>query len=423
MRNLILLPGMRLIAYAMFLGITFSSGSLHGGTECKHSYYIWQRDWRNKNIMEAATKEPDASFYVLFREFRTSKTEIIHTDKALFALPNRIIPVFRIHTKFFVEWINHPHKTTNKITIEFQKITAIAKKYGKKIKELQIDLDCPVSKLEHYGKFLKGLKTRLPTEVILSFTALPCHLKSDKFINVAKSADYYVVQVHGLEMPKNIKDDVSLLNLKTAEAALRSAEHTPVPFMLALPAYAYQLNFNRETGKFLFLNAEYRPPKDDSTISKIISPSFGDLLRLLSEVKKNPGNCIGIIWFRLPVIGDRFNIDMRTLKEIQFGKTPRTGLIPHWEPQKNGAKILYITNRGILDIGIVKISIKWRVIDGTYDLFNGFHATGGVGSHLPETISADAIPSPGRKIPVGWFRNRSDSVPEVKAEYIKRGNQ
>ena len=312
-------------------------------------------------------------------------------------------------------------KLTAKTVNEFRRLCS---KSGREFSELQIDLDCPESKLKSYGEFLKSLKRGLPDTCMLSFTALPCHLKNRDFGDLAKFADYYVLQVHGLEVPKKLSDDVEILNIKTAKIAINNAEKIKRPYLLALPTYAYQLNFDRKTKKFLFLNAEKIPPKNKKIITKIIFPDFKDLLCLIRKQRKAElSSCKGIIWFRLPVEGDRYNLDMETLQTLQSGKIPKKQITAQWEENENGTLKLIIKNRGILDTGEVTISILLKNNNGVYDLFKGFSVSKNSSSVgvLPNSIHSK-IPPPGKATPVGWFRaNNSKNRPKIKITINKRG--
>ena len=378
------------------------------------SFYIWQRAWNTGRITEAAKNVNSYRFYFLAGEFTASKSERITPSAEFYSLKKTLVPVFRIHTSFFYGWIKQKEIFTKRLLCEFRRL---CKEHRKNFHELQIDLDSPVSKLNYYGEFLAAVKKELPAGTILSFTALPCHLRSKNFKETAKFADYYVLQVHGLEVPKQLSEKVEILNIKTANLAIERAEKLGFPYFLALPTYAYQLNFNKETKKFLFLNAEKCPPKNSELITEIIAPDFKNLASLVARERNgNWHNCKGIIWFRMPVPGDRYNLDYKTIKILQEGKIPKKEITAHWQKKQNGTDILVIENRGVLDNGKIHISIEWQKNKGVYDLFRKFDRDKNDNlQDLPNSIIS-SIPPPGRVTPVGWFRTDNKTTPSIKIE-------
>ncbi len=66
--------------------------------------------------------------------------------------------------------------------------------------ELQIDFDCPESKLPGYRKWVRGIKALRPGAPV-TITALPSWLKRRAFAKLAREADSYVLQVHSFERP------------------------------------------------------------------------------------------------------------------------------------------------------------------------------------------------------------------------------
>ena len=76
--------------------------------------------------------------------------------------------------------------------------------------EVQIDYDCPQSRLSEYEDLLEMWRPD-PTSVKFSMTALPCWLGEDAFADVLASVDDYVLQVHSLHLPSKGEQWVSLI--------------------------------------------------------------------------------------------------------------------------------------------------------------------------------------------------------------------
>jgi hypothetical protein len=383
------------------------------------AFYIWNRNWNSGDVIAAAEKNNDCDYYFLAGEFFGKKKERITPDKEFFSLPNNEVPVFRIHNEYFKKIIKKPEKLTSEIICEFRRITTFARKNGKEIKELQIDLDCPTSKLPLYGTFLRKLRSKMSNHSLLSFTALPCHLGDKNFIKVVKYADYYVLQVHGLEVPEKWDQKVSILNMNTAERAIENAEKINSPYLLALPTYAYQLNFNIKSKKFLFLNAEKTPPSSSEVLTRTIAPKVRDLVYFVKKVKSGRmQHCRGIVWFRLPVISDQYNFDIKTLTAIRKGEIPIQKITAYWKNINKKTSILIVKNQGILTGGEISINLQKSRNDAPFELFKGFKSRERKQSFiLPEEIIG-TIPPPGKEIPVGWFRTNNNKQIKIKVKVI-----
>ena len=368
------------------------------------SLYVWNRDWHSRDITESAKVFADSDFYFLAVEFTGKSTDRVVPAESFFRLKNPMTPVFRIHLDCFRKYYKDIPSLAERIKKEYACIKNKALKAGKRLRTLQVDLDCPVSKLDAYADLMRALEQNLPEGTVLSFTALPCHLKSWSFTKLAESADFYVLQVHGLEVPQNISDKVSVYNHRTAENAVTLAETLGCPYLLALPDYAYQLNFDSETGKFLYLNAEKIPEQSEKVVAETTVPDWNAVSRMVKLAGKELKSCSGIIWFRMPVYGDRFCLDSESLLELQRGEIPLQRITAELEQQKNGTFLLMIKNKGILDIGKVVVNIKWKSSEGIYDLFQGWHTESETPLCGMPSVIAGSIPSPGIKVPVGWFR-------------------
>ena len=61
---------------------------------------------------------------------------------------------------------------------------------------LQIDFDCPESKIADYALWMEAFRNSLPEGAELSFTALPSQMDAPGFKKLAGLADYFVLQIH-----------------------------------------------------------------------------------------------------------------------------------------------------------------------------------------------------------------------------------
>ena len=199
-------------------------------------FYVWQRNW-TPAVTRAALACP-RELYLLAAEFTAVGTQVKVTSIELPpAVINRknVTLVYRIHVELLASL---PPETA----------AAEIRKYA--VPNLQLDVDCPEKKLFLYADLLTKLRRLLP-ERHFSITVLPCHLDRPDFPALARLADYYVLQVHGLDIPSTLREDRRLLRRETARPAIAQAEKLGMPFKIALPTYAYQLNFDSlATGGF-----------------------------------------------------------------------------------------------------------------------------------------------------------------------------
>ena len=177
---------------------------------------------------------------------------------------------------------------------------------------LQLDVDAPERRLSDYASLAAAVRTNLPPGATLSLTLLPCHLAHPDAVRaVLASADYGVLQLHGIDPPRALDTPWQLMDPATVRTALDRARALGLPFRVALPAYAYVLQFAPD-GAFRrlwaegFPGVEALPPGD--TI-RLAAPDLPLLASLLADPDTPP-----VLWFRLPVPGgDRWCLDAEPL--------------------------------------------------------------------------------------------------------------
>ncbi len=381
-------------------------------------FYIWQRDWRNPNLRRVVESEKSAGiFYVLTGEFRSGKSPVIVYPnwQSLKKSKIPVVPVFRVYVSCMPVLGKSPEAFADKLISDFLKLKKTA---GIKINELQLDLDCPESKLPVYAGFLKTLRRKLPG-IRLSITVLPCHLNNAAFKYVTAQVDYYVLQAHGLDIPRKLDDKVSLFNKRMAVRAIRKAMELGRPFLVALPTYAYLLTFDKKSGKFLYLNAEKTPIKKPGEIRKILAPDLTDLAAIVSYIRTLPGPCKGIVWFRLPVAGDRLNCSRKTVEILQSGKIPEKKLFTELRKGENGLIEIILRNDAVLTTGPIVLYLIWESRSGDFDLYAGFEnlSKTKMPGILPVKLQGSA-PPPGGNRPIGWFRcYKSRKLPKLRVEW------
>jgi len=126
-----------------------------------------------------------------------------------------------------------------------------------------------------------------------------------------------------------------------------------------------------------------------------------------------PGTLRGIIWFRLPVAGDRLNWSWTTLSMVMDGRTPRPALAVEVISPGPGLSELTLVNRGDADaVPFNEVRVEWgadRLVAA--DGLRGFSTEPwGKGVCLFVRAEGEAgVVAPGERWTIGWLRFESSS--------------
>ncbi len=290
-------------------------------------------------------------------------------------------------------------------------VLAQARAAGLAVAEIQIDFDAAESKLAGYRAWLGALRLaagRTP----LTFTALPAWLKHGEFAELARAADGFVLQVHSLERPTGPDAPFLLCDPLRAAIWARQAGLAGVPFRVALPTYGYLLGFDA-AGKFIGLAAEGpRREWPAGTQLRVVRADAPAMARLARELAAEPPrNFTGVIWYRLPVAGDRLNWDATTLALVLRGQTPARALRAEVSWPEPGLAEIAIVNRGQTTEPLpAAVALRWsedaRVLaaDGLAGFFLETFGGRAQGIVRAARVPADASLAPGRKATIAWLR-------------------
>ena len=227
-------------------------------------------------------------------------------------------------------------------------------------RRVQLDVDAPESRLSAYAALARAVRAGLPEGATLSLTLLPCHFAHAAAVReVLSSADYGVLQVHGIDPPGALGDGWRLMDPATVRTALARARAIGAPIRVALPAYAYVLEFAPD-GSFRRLHAEGLPdpgalPPD--AVLRLAAPDADLLAELLADPATPPA-----IWFRLPVPGgDRWCLDRETLSELEAGRAPAPCVALDAEPLPAGNGFrLFAAFRHAIALDPAPVALRWR---------------------------------------------------------------
>jgi hypothetical protein len=189
--------------------------------------------------------------------------------------------------------------------------------------EIQIDYDCPESKLDDYLLLVRRLKEEI-APVPVTITALPSWLRHHRALGrLVDEADGWVLQVHSVA-PPGPSGELVLCDPAEAREAVERAARFERPFRVALPTYGYAAAFD-SSGKLLGLSAEGWPRRWPAgvTVREIRSDpeALAGLVR--DWTADRPREMAGVVWYRLPVKGDLRNWSWPTLAAVMAGRVPR----------------------------------------------------------------------------------------------------
>lgn len=273
--------------------------------------------------------------------------------------------------------------------------------------EIQCDYDCPQKRLGRYRVLLDALQSAVGKVPVLP-TTLPSWLDEPEFRKLIAGCPGYVLQVHSLQLPKRSGEPIIIFSPDTAKAAAIKTSAMNVPFRIAMATYGCEVRFDAE-GKVTDVISE------DSSSAAAAERSFAladpvASARLIREWTNNPpAGLQGIVWYRLPVEGDRRNWPLETLELVSRGEVSES--TPAFEATPGtGARDLFVVNHGRFPVklpGEVIITSPVTAADGA-----GAYRLDQRPDGLHFLIRAGVWPwlDPGKKIPTGWLRVAGESA-------------
>ena len=286
-----------------------------------------------------------------------------------------------------------------------QSLVAEARTNHVSVSELQIDFDCAESGLDAYRVWVAGVRAAI-RPIPLTITTLPSWLKHAAFTRLVAATDGFVLQVHSLEHPEGAGAGFSLCNPRLARQAVERAARVGIPFRVALPTYGYVLAFD-PAGKFVGLSAEgpARAWPADS-LAREVRAQPEDMAGLVREwTRDRPRTLRGLIWYRLPVAGDRLNWSWPTLASVMAGKVPLAKLRYQLQQPQPGLAEIELINDGDGDYeGAIQLKARWsdaRLIAS--DAWIGVRATDERSDSLRFEARTLRLPA-GEQRSLGWLR-------------------
>jgi hypothetical protein len=384
---------MRLLVALMLcvVGVSASTSQINlRATPLPNDAYVWQRVW-TPTVMAAARRSSDLvrSWRILVAEADRSGrwTRVSVPWAELRATARPIVAVLRMDGRLNEE----------RMSALLDQVAAMVDDIEGPLAGVEIDYDCPTSRLATYARFLAGLRTRLPASIRLSITALPTWMNSVDLERLVPPLDEMVLQVHAVDEPRR-----GLFNPARAESRVRDfARRIDLPFRVALPAYDVRVTWHRD-GALASVEGE---------VPLLTGAASGETLRAAPEAvvaflhamrRAAPDNLVGVAWFRLPTDADRRAWSPGTWRAVLTDRLSPSRLSASLVPAE-AADLWTVTlsNDGAVDAVLprqVRLDHACTMADGA----NGFHLVRG--EPLALTGSGNGRLRPHDTRIIGWAR-------------------
>ncbi|MCJ8204830.1 DUF3142 domain-containing protein [Pseudomonas sp. RGM2987] len=299
--------------------------------------YIWQRQWTPAH--EPALRQSHGDFSSLrvlaLQAFPGAGWSRAHVDAALLKADGRpVIAVIRLDGQLKA-------LDEDEVIAQIQQVLSDWQAQGLAPVGVEIDHDAGNARLPAYGKFLGQLRQVLPDSLRLSITALPAWLDSPALPGLLAAVDSSVLQVHAVSDPRQ-----GLFDPKQARRwAERWGAVTTRPFYLALPAYGVALLTQDGSGPVV----ESEVPIDRVGERRELLADPQQVAGLVAGLRADPPKHLaGLIWFRLPLAGDRRAWSLTTLGAVARGDNLDSRLALHLQ-ERDGLYDIRLVNQGNLD--------------------------------------------------------------------------
>ncbi|HEX9943168.1 MAG TPA: DUF3142 domain-containing protein [Thermoanaerobaculia bacterium] len=324
------LPLARFSIFLIFLLAACRDAPHRAAGPLRQEAYVWQRSW-TPAVQESVRQAKDfAGVVVLAAEadLRGPAPQVVRVplDGEALRASGRPVGAAVRATAFPGRFADDP-RLVRLLQDVVQDVAAEARRQGISLSEVQIDYDCPESKLEDYRDLLPALR-KAASPVPLTITVLPTWIRQRRaFRELIQAADGYVLQLHSLVLPEKAGERVTLIEPRSAQGWAEEAARFRRPFRAALPTYGYEVVFDAR-GKPLGVLAEglllsWSP---DVTVRTVRSDPKAMAGLIHGWTRDRPAELAGVLWYRLPVVGDRLNWTWPTLRAVMTGRAPRAEL-------------------------------------------------------------------------------------------------
>ena len=321
----------------LLIAVLLDGCEQHDALPLDQQLYVWQRQWTPAH--DAALRDSRADFSTLrvlaLQAFPQAGWRRARIDPALLNRDGRpLIAVIRLDGQL-------QSLDQDEVTAQIQQLLSDWQGQGLTLAGVEIDHDAGNARLPAYRDFLTHLRTVLPATLPLSITALPAWLDSPELPALLSTVDSSVLQVHAVSDPRRGLFDPDLAR----KWARDWGRITTKPFYLALPAYGVALLPGTRGAPVV----ESEVPLSHSGARRELLADPLQLRALAMDLRADPpAHLAGLIWFRLPLTGDRRAWSLTTLAAVARGDTLDSRLSVKLSAQ-DGLYDISVSNQGNLD--------------------------------------------------------------------------
>ena len=386
--------------------------------------YVWQRSW-GPEVRAAISRTSDLSALVILAaevDLSASPPRVTRAAYDPAALQSTGKPVglavrigrfgrrAGLDGRLAAGRFQDDPELTRRLAFLARRLVQEAQGRGLEVAEFQLDYDCPESRLDDYPILVRAVRDAV-APVPVTITALPAWLRHRKEMKaLLRETGGWALQVHSLEPPSRPDAPIELCDPEAARRAVEDAARFHAPFRVALPTYSYLIAF-APTGKLLGVSAEGPLPSWPRGVQVRTARSDPDKIAGLVRgwTADRPVELSALIWYRLPVAGDRLNWSWPAFRAVRSGRPPRRDLRAVPRSAEPGLVEIDLINAGEGDERWpFRIELEWD--SGTLlaaDGLSGYRIvqTGPRSVFLERQISPwDPPLLPGARRTVAWLR-------------------
>ncbi|PRQ03018.1 hypothetical protein ENSA5_19570 [Enhygromyxa salina] len=378
----------------------------------EHGAYLWQRGWSDEvraSIDRHAADPALGELLILAAELDGASATMIAWDEA--ALDDVGALGLTIRVGPWSGPFGGPDDARLPVLLDAVRSTlARARGAGLELRELQLDFDAGTRALPGYARWVAAVaELAAPTPVTI--TALPDWLGSPELPALLSETEGWVLQVHGLR-PMTRGESAEIFELDAAREAVERAaviaEEVDRPLRVALPTYTYLVVRDPVDGGVEGIAAEQAPRRLDRDRFVRAEADPDALAELIAGwTADRPAALEGVVWFRLPVAGDRLAWSWPTLSAVIAGRAPSRQLrldacALAGEP---GVVELHLVNEGEAGAWVdapLRVPLPERPLAA--DALDGFALGRSGAAALELEPRAQVRVGTGERRPVAWLR-------------------
>ncbi|MGR8935645.1 MAG: DUF3142 domain-containing protein [Gammaproteobacteria bacterium] len=362
-----------------------------------HDAYVWQQVWTPalKDALVTASPWIKRWRVLAAKVERGGRFSAVDADAHSLANSGKpVVAVIRINGQL-TDW------DAAQVAAESLAVAAKWQQTGIPVAGLEIDHDCPVSRLGAYARFLSQLRPAVQSRNWpLTVTALPAWLDAPALPALLANIDGAVLQVHSVVDPQHGLFDRRQARVWTE----RFAALSPVPFLVALPTYGSRVVWDKQQ-QLVAVESEV-PLALSAASEQELSVAPQAVAALLDEWRRRmPAGFAGIAWFRLPTRDDRRAWSLSTWQTVLQGRDLHATLKAYAKPGAyTGLQDIFLRNDGAIDTpfpATLRITADRECTSA--DAIGVYHFAAAkpvIKFHRSQPASLQA----GRQAAVGWVR-------------------